>query len=89
MQKAIRRLDYWQGEYTRYLINEFTSGSCYCYYLTDGTTTVRLEDCLIFEFDDFKLSDFDDIVEACTANNGVGTEEYEGWTIVTEETVNE
>jgi len=86
MQK-IRRLDYWQGEYTRYLINEFTSGSTHCYYLTDGETTVRLEDCLIFEFDDFKLSDFDDIVNACNANNGVGVEEYDGWTIVTKETV--
>jgi hypothetical protein len=86
---AKRKLEYWCGEYTRYLIAETTSGSCYCYYITDGTTTVRLEDCLIFEGEDFTLADFDDIVEACTYNGGVGAEEYEGWSIVTEEAVNE
>ena len=51
------------------------------YIISDGTTTVYLEGCVIFE-SVFALEEFDWIVDNCKANHGVGTEEYEGFVIV-------
>lgn len=68
----------------RYFVSETTSGSTSDIYLTDGTTVVKLEDCLIWDSECFEDSEFYDIVEHCKQNNGVGVDGYEGWTIVKE-----
>lgn len=64
----------------RYYVGETTSGATSDIYLTDGTTTVKLEDCLIFDSEDFEDAEFYDIVERCKAD----AEEMRtmGWTIV-------
>ena len=66
----------------RYYIGETTSGSTSDIYLTDGTTTIKLEDCLIWDSENFDDSEFYDIVEQCKAN----AKEMRdlGWTIVEE-----
>lgn len=46
------------------------------YFITDGTTTIYLDGCVIFE-SVFPLEEFDEIVENCRANDGVGTEGFE------------
>ena len=66
----------------RYFIGETTSGTTSDIYLTDGTTTVKLEDCLIWDSECFEDEEFYDIVTHCTANGGVGVDGYEGWSIV-------
>jgi hypothetical protein len=66
----------------RYFIGATTSGTTSDVYLTDGTTTVKLEDCLIFDSDCFEDEEFYDIVEHLQANGGVGVDAYEGWSIV-------
>ena len=68
----------------RYFIGETTSGTTSDIYLTDGTTTVKLEDCLIWDSECFEDEEFYDIVKHLNANNGVGVDGYEGWTIVEE-----
>lgn len=66
----------------RYFTSATTSGTTSDIYLTDGVTTVKLEDCLIFDSDCFEDEEFYDIVAHCKANNNVGVEGYEGWSIV-------
>jgi hypothetical protein len=68
----------------RYFIGESTSGTTSDIYLTDGTTTVKLEDCLIWDSECFEDAEFYDIVAHCKANGNVGVDGYEGWTIVEE-----
>ena len=53
----------------------------YDYVISDGVTTINLEGCVIFEAV-FPLEEFDDIVENCQANGGIGIDEFEGFTIV-------
>lgn len=53
----------------------------YDYIITDDVTTIYLEGCSIFEAV-FPLEEFDDIVDNCKANDGVGIEEFEGFRIV-------
>jgi hypothetical protein len=60
----------------RYYIGETTSGSTSDIYLTDGTITLKLEDCLIWDSECFEDEEFYDIV----AN--IGNEGYDGWSIV-------
>jgi hypothetical protein len=69
----------------RYFIGESTSGSTSDVYLSDGVVTVKLEDCLIWDSECFEDEEFYDIVEHLNANNGVGVEGYEGWTLVKEQ----
>ena len=66
----------------RYFTSATTSGSTSDIYLTDGITTVKLEDCLIWDSECFEDAEFYDIVEHCVANGGVGVDGYEGWSIV-------
>jgi hypothetical protein len=69
----------------RYFIGETTSGTTSDIYLTDGATTVKLEDCLIWDSECFEDAEFYDIVAHLQANGGVGVDGYEGWTIVKEQ----
>jgi hypothetical protein len=66
----------------RYFVGETTSGSTRDICLTDGETTLRLEDCLIWDLYTFEDAEFDEIVAHCKANGGVGIEGFEGWSIV-------
>jgi hypothetical protein len=66
----------------RYFVSATTSGSTSDIYLTDGTTTVKLEDCLIWDSELFEDAEFYDVVKHCKANGGVGVDSYEGWSIV-------
>ena len=66
----------------RYYIGETTSGATNDIYLTDGVTTIKLEDCLIWEEASFEDEEFYDIVERCKANADEMAEM--GWTIVEE-----
>jgi len=69
--------------YNRYLIAETTSGSTDDIYLSDGVHTIMLEDCLIWDSECFEDSEFYDILEHLqSTEDGVGVEEYEGWSIV-------
>ena len=78
MQK-VKVLD---AQANRYFVSETTSGTTSDIYLTDGTTVVKLEDCLIWDSECFEDAEFYDIVAHCTANNNVGVDGYEGWSIV-------
>ena len=64
----------------RYYIGETTSGATNDIYLTDGETTVKLEDCLIWDSESFEDEEFYDIVAQCKAN----ADEMRdlGWSIV-------
>jgi|APCry1669188879_1035177.scaffolds.fasta_scaffold68543_4 hypothetical protein len=75
----MRKLKY-TTELNRYYIGETTSGATNDIYITDGTTTLKLEDCLIWESSEFKVRDFDATVKQCKTN----AEEMRemGWTIV-------
>ena len=66
----------------RYFVSETTSGSTSDIYLTDGATTLKLEDCLIWDSESFEDTEFYDIVVQCKANEA-GMREL-GWTIVKE-----
>lgn len=71
--------------YNRYMISEYTSGRTEDIYLSDGTHTIMLEDCLIWDSEMFEDSEFYDILEHLqSTKDGVGVEEYEGWTLVKE-----
>lgn len=63
-----------------YVITETTSGSTNDIYLTDGTTTIKLEDCLIWEDSLFTDEEFYEIVADCK-NNATAMAE-QGWSIV-------
>jgi hypothetical protein len=70
----------------RYFVSEYTSGSTNDIYLTNGTDTIMLEDCLIWEDDEFTDAEADDILAHLqTTADGVGVEEYEGWYLCTVE----
>lgn len=75
----MRKLTY-TTESNRYFIGESTSGSTNDIYITDGNVTLKLEDCLIWDSEDFTLADFDNTFARCE----VDTEEMRemGWTIV-------
>lgn len=64
----------------RYYVGATTSGSTQDIYLTDGVTTVKLEDCLIWDSESFEDKEFYDIVERCKAD----AEEMRemGWSII-------
>jgi hypothetical protein len=78
MQK-VKVLD---AQANRYFVSETTSGTTSDIYLTDGTTVVKLEDCLIWDSECFEDAEFYDIIAHCKAHGGVGVEGYEGWSIV-------
>ena len=67
----------------RYYIGATTSGSTNDIYLSDGEITLKLEDCLIWEEEDFTDAEFYDIVEQCKAD--AETMADMGWTIVQEQ----
>jgi hypothetical protein len=75
----MRKLTY-TTQLNRYYIGETTSGATNDILITDGNTTLKLEDCLIWESSDFNMRDFDETVKRCIAD----TEEMRemGWTIV-------
>ena len=75
----MRKLTY-TTEHNRYYISETTSGSTHDIYITDGTTTLKLEDCLIWDSEEFTVADFDSTVAQCKANAEELAEM--GWTIV-------
>ena len=79
MRKKIKVVD---AVANRYFISDVTSGTTSDIYLTDGRTTIKLEDCLIWDSESFADEEFYDIVKHCNANSGVGVDEYEGWSIV-------
>jgi hypothetical protein len=69
--------------HNRYFIGESTRGSTSDIYLSDGATTIKLEDCLIWEDSEFTDEEFYSIVEDCKMD----AEEMRemGWTIVEEQ----
>lgn len=77
-----RKLKYTSGGYCRYLNSQYASGSTYAYFVTDGETIIRLDDCLIWETV-FPIDEFDEIVSAC--QHGSGTDEAEGWELITQD----
>ena len=69
----------------RYFVSEYTSGSTNDIYLSDGVHTIMLEDCLIWDSEEFADEEFYDILEHLQSTaDGVGVEEYEGWYLITE-----
>jgi hypothetical protein len=80
----MRRVKVVTTEANRYFVSETTSGTTSDIYLTDGVTTLRLEDCLIWDLYSFEDSEFDEIVAHCKANNNIGVDGFEGWSIVEE-----
>jgi hypothetical protein len=69
--------------YNRYMIAETTSGSTDDIYLSNGTDTIMLEDCLIWEDSEFTDEEADDILEHLqSTDDGVGVEDYEGWRLI-------
>jgi hypothetical protein len=69
--------------YNRYMIAETTSGSTDDIYLSNGTDTIMLEDCLIWEDSEFTDEEADDILEhLLSTDDGVGVEDYEGWRLI-------
>lgn len=66
--------------YNRYLVTNITSGRTDDIYLSNGTDTIVLEDCLIWEDSEFTDEEADDIFEALKDTaDGVGIDELEGW----------
>lgn len=53
----------------------------YDYMITDGTTTLYLDGCVIFETV-FPVEEFDEIADNCRENGGIGVDEFEGYKIV-------
>jgi hypothetical protein len=69
----------------RYFVSTITSGATNDIYLTNGTDTIMLEDCLIWEDDEFTDAEADDILAHLKSTaDGVGVEEYEGWYLCVE-----
>ena len=78
----MRKLTY-TTEANRYFIGETTSGSTSDIYITDGQYVLKLEDCLIWDSEDFTLAEFDDIVGKLIETELTGQTFYEldGWTL--------
>ena len=78
----MRKLTY-TTQYNRYFTSEVTNGATNDIFITDGTVTLKLEDCLIWDSETFTLEEFDDIVAHLTEEifTGVHFVEYEGWTL--------
>ena len=74
----MRKLTY-TTQLNRYYVGETTSGATNDIYITDGCTTLKLEDCLIWESSEFKLRDFDSTVKQCKTNTAEMAEM--GWTL--------
>ena len=74
----MRKLQY-TTQLNRYYIGDTTSGATNDIYITDGSTTLKLEDCLIWESSEFKLRDFDSTVKQCKTNTVEMAEM--GWTL--------
>jgi hypothetical protein len=80
MRKIWKQTD---AVYNRYMIAETTSGSTDDIYLSNGTDTIMLEDCLIWEDSEFTDEEADDILEhLLSTDDGVGVEDYEGWRLI-------
>jgi hypothetical protein len=75
----MRKLTYTK-QLNRYYIGDTTSGATNDIYITDGSTTLKLEDCLIWESSEFKMRDFDSTVKQCKTNASEMLEM--GWSIV-------
>ena len=66
--------------YNRYMVNAHTSGRTEDIYLSNGTHTIKLEDCLIWEDTEFTDAEADEILECLLdKEDGVGEDELEGW----------
>lgn len=74
----MRKLTYTTKQ-NRYYVGATTSGATNDIFITDGTVTLKLEDCLIWEASEFKLRDFDETVAQCKANTAEMAEA--GWSI--------
>ena len=71
--------------YNRYMVSEYTSGRTEDVYLNNGTHTIMLEDCLIWDDEEFTDAEADNILQHLqSTTDGVGVEEYEGWYLVKE-----
>ena len=78
----MRKLTY-TTELNRYYVGETTSGATNDIYITDGKCILKLEDCLIWDSEDFTLEEFDDIVTHLVEEEltGVHFVQYEGWSL--------
>ena len=74
----MRKLTY-TTQYNRYFTSEVTNGATNDIFITDGTVTLKLEDCLIWDSEDFTLAEFDETVAQCKANTAEMAEA--GWSI--------
>ena len=78
----MRKLTY-TTQHNRYYVGATTSGSTSDIFITDGQYVLKLEDCLIWDSEDFTLAEFDDIVSTLieaelTGQTFLG---YDGWTL--------
>ena len=78
----MRKVKLVSTEQVGYMITDTTSGSVNNVYLQCGLRTIMLEECLIWEEECFGVEEFDEVVEHCEANGGVGVAEFDGWRIV-------
>lgn len=78
----MRKLEY-TTQLNRYYIGESTSGATNDIYITDGQYVLKLEDCLIWDSEDFTLAEFDDIVSKLIETELTGQTflELDGWTL--------
>jgi hypothetical protein len=67
----------------RYYIGATTSGATNDIYITDGQYVLKLEDCLIWESEDFTLDEFDNIVSTLVEAELTGQTflELDGWSL--------
>jgi hypothetical protein len=70
------------NERVGYLTTETTSGSLNDIYIKCNTRVLKLQECLIWDDELFSDEEFAEILEHCEANNGIGQDEFEGWSIV-------
>jgi len=78
----MRKLTY-TTQQNRYYVGATTSGATNDIYITDGQYVLKLEDCLIWDSEDFTLDEFDDIVTHLVEEEltGVHFVQYEGWSL--------
>jgi len=78
----MRKVKLVNTEHAGYMITDTTSGSLNNIYLQCGQRTIMLEECLIWEDECFGEEEFNEVLEHCEANGGVGMNEFDGWRII-------
>ena len=78
----MRKLTYTK-QLNRYYIGASTSGATNDILITDGKQVLKLEDCLIWDSEDFTLDEFDDIVSKLIETELTGQIffDLEGWSL--------